>query len=93
MAPTLNHLKKALRLGTSLSRRSALAGALIFVPVIGQAAQPVIDTTSAAKLSEQLNATREQTKVLNGISSASEATHTEVQDRAPASPKTKEGAK
>ena len=86
MAPTLNHLKKALRLGTSLSRRSALAGALIFVPVIGQAAQPVIDTTSAAKLIEQ-------TKVLNGISSASEATHTEVQDRAPASPKTKEGAK
>lgn len=92
MAPTLNHLKKALRLGTSLSRRSALAGALIFVPVIGQAAQPVIDTTSAAKLSEQLNSIREQTKVLNGISE-SDATHTDVQDRAPASPKTKEGVK
>ena len=93
MAPTLNHLKKALRLGTSLSRRSALAGALIFVPVIGQAAKPVIDTTSAAKLSEQLNSIREQIKAQNGISSSSDAQRADGEDRSPASPKTKEGAK
>ena len=93
MAPTLNHLKQALQLGTSLSCRSVLAGALIVVPVIGQAAQPVIDTTSAAKLSEQLNAIREQPEVLHGLSSSSEATHTEVQARSPATPKTEEDGK
>lgn len=92
MARTFTDLKQALRLGTSLSRRSALAGALIFVPVIGQAAQPVIDTTSAVKLSEQLNAIREQVKAQNGLSE-SDAPRTEGEDRNLASVKTEEGAK